>query len=132
MRYLVIGGLAFVFHARPRYTKDIDIWLDAGESNVGRTNAALAEFGSPETLDPAASDEILQLGVPPNRIDFLRSIVGIEFEPAWARRIVAPYGSVSVNWIALEDLIAIKSRIDHPRHREDVRILEMVRARGRS
>ena len=28
-------------------------------------------------------------------------------------------------------LIAIKSRIDHPRHQEDVRILRLVRDRGK-
>jgi hypothetical protein len=128
VRYLVVGGLAFTFHARPRYTKDIDLWIDAEESNVVRANEALAEFGSPEMLDPAKPDEILQLGVPPNRIDLLRSIVGSDFASAWERRIVAPYGAAAANWIDLDELIAIKSRIDHPRHREDVRILEMVRA----
>jgi hypothetical protein len=25
VRYLIIGGLAFIFHAKPRFTKDMDV-----------------------------------------------------------------------------------------------------------
>jgi hypothetical protein len=55
--------------------------------------------------------------------------VGVEFETAWNRRIVAPYGEAEACWIDLDSLISIKRLIDHPRHREDVRILELVRQR---
>lgn len=129
VRYLIIGGLAFIYHAKPRYTKDMDIWLDADPDNVERANAALAEFGSPELLDPADRDEILQLGAGPARIDFLRETVEIGFAETWEKRIVGSYGRAPANWIDLDSLIAIKSRIDHPRHREDVRILKMVKER---
>ena len=27
VRYLIVGGLAFIYHAKPRYTKDMDLWL---------------------------------------------------------------------------------------------------------
>lgn len=129
VKYLIIGGLAFIYHALPRYTKDIDLWIEPEEQNVRRANEALTEFGSPEQLDPGRPGEILQLGVAPNRIDLMREIAGIEFREAWARRIVAPYGDADANWIDLDGLIAIKRLIDHPRHREDVRVLELVRQR---
>ena len=58
-RHLIIGGLAFVYHAKPRFTKDIDIWLDAEPENLARANAALAEFGSLYLLDLSNEDEIL-------------------------------------------------------------------------
>jgi hypothetical protein len=76
VRYLIIGGLAFIFHAKPRYTKDMDVWIDPMQDNVKRTNAALAEFGSPYLLDPDHEEEIFQLGVDPDRIDLLRAIEG--------------------------------------------------------
>jgi len=129
VRYLIIGGLAFIYHAKPRYTKDMDLWLDADPENVERANEALSEFGSPQLLDPNHSDEILQLGAGPNRIDLLRETVDLEFSEAWDRRIEGTYGRARANWIDLGSLIAIKSRIDHPRHREDVRILRLVRDR---
>jgi hypothetical protein len=119
--------MAFIFHAKPRYTKDIDLWLDPDPDNVRLVNRALTEFGSPELMVPEMPDEILQLGVAPNRIDLLRDVVAMEFSEAWPRRIQAPYGRAAANWIDLEGLLAIKSAIDHPRHQEDARILRVVR-----
>ena len=60
VRYLIMGGLAFVYHAKPRYTKDMDIWIDPAKKNVERATSALAEFGIPLIVDPAAAEEILQ------------------------------------------------------------------------
>jgi hypothetical protein len=128
VRYLVIGGLAFIFHARPRYTKDMDLWIDPSPRNVRRANAALAEFGSPFLLAVDDPMEILQIGLPPNRIDLIRAVDGPSFRDAWRRRIVGRYGRAVANWIDLETLILVKSRIADARHRRDVRDLEAVRA----
>jgi hypothetical protein len=126
VRYLIIGGLAFIYHAKPRYTKDMDLWVGPAAENVARANRALAEFGSPTLLDPHRPDEILQLGVAPNRIDLLRE-TGLDFEQVWPERIEGRYGRAAASWIDIDSLIDIKSQIDHPRHREDVRVLELVR-----
>lgn len=132
VRYLIVGGLAFIFHAKPRYTKDIDLWVDPEPENVERANRALAEFGSPALLVVEKPDEILQIGVAPNRIDLLRTTVALSFFDAWPRRIVGHYGRAPANWIDLASLLAIKSAIDHPRHQDDARILRAVLARRRT
>ncbi len=129
IRYLIIGGLAFIYHAKPRYTKDIDIWLDAEAENVQQTNAALAEFGSPLQLDVNNPSEILQLGVAPNRIDLLRDVEGVSFAEAWARRIDTAYGTAPAHWIDIDSLILIKSKINEARHQDDVRVLKLVQER---
>ncbi len=129
VRYLIIGGLAFVYHAKPRYTKDMDLWIDPAPENVKRANQALAEFGSPYLLDPKKFKEILQMGVAPDRIDILRHVPGVQFKTAWQKRIIGQYGKAAANWIGLDSLIRIKNRIDHPRHREDVRVLREVKKR---
>jgi hypothetical protein len=126
VRYLIIGGLAFIYHAKPRYTKDMDLWIDASRDNVKRANAALAEFGSPHLLNPDVVEEILQLGVAPDRIDLLRAIKGARFATAWKSRIRSKYGKANANWIDLNSLLRIKSFIDHPRHQDDVRVLKEV------
>ena len=132
VRYLIVGGLAFVYHAKPRYTKDMDLWIDAALPNLQRANQALAEFGSPALLSPGETDEIVQIGVAPNRIDLLQSLEGISFEEAWRTRVVDDYGEVEANWIGLDALLAVKERIDSPRHQEDARVLrEVKRRRGR-
>jgi len=129
VRYLIVGGLAFIYHAKPRYTKDIDLWIDADHDNVRRANRALEEFGSPSLMTVDDPGEILQLGVAPNRIDILRETIALAFVEAWPRRIESHYGRSPANWIDLDSLLAIKSAIDHPRHQEDARVLRAVRDR---
>ncbi len=133
-RYLIVGGLAFIYHARPRYTKDMDIWVDPAEDNIRRANLALSEFGSPDLLTPGRRQEILQIGVAPNRIDLLQQLGDADFGAAWDRRIEDQYGSVRASWIDLDTLARIKEAIAHPRHQEDARILREVQKarRGRA
>jgi hypothetical protein len=125
--YLVVGGLAFIYHAKPRYTKDMDLWVRPSPENVERVNRALAEFGSPSLLDPRDVDGILQLAVAPHRIDLHLSIKGVRFATAWKNRVRGRYGEVVANWIDLDSLIRAKVGLDGPRHREDVRVLREVR-----
>jgi hypothetical protein len=88
---------------------------------------ALTEFGSPFLLDPDTDEEILQLGIAPDRIDLLRAVKGVKFATAWKNRIRGKYGKANANWIDLNSLLRIKSFINHPRHQEDVRVLREVR-----
>ena len=128
VRYLIIGGLAFIYHAKPRYTKDMDLWVEFTEDNLMRANKALTAFGSPGLLNLKKDDEVLQLGFAPNRIDLFLRIVGIRFEDAWRTRVPGSYGGTRVNWIGLDTLLQIKSGIDKPKHQEDARVLRDVKA----
>jgi len=127
VRYLVVGGLAVVFHGKPRYTKDMDIWVEPSPANIQRANRALAEFGSPYLLDPAKPTQVVQIGVAPNRIDLLQTIEGVRFETAWKRRVRSPYGDVRANWIDIDSLLRNKRRLRGLRHREDVRFLQQAK-----
>ncbi|MCC6443720.1 MAG: hypothetical protein IT210_09735 [Armatimonadetes bacterium] len=75
VEYLVVGGMAFIFYAEPRYTKDIDIWVHATPENAVRVFKALAEFGVPmEGLTPddfAQEGYFFTMGLPPVRVDIL-------------------------------------------------------------
>ncbi len=127
VQYLIIGGLAFIYHAKPRFTKDIDLWIDPTRPNVDRANRALTEFGSPLLLDAGDVDQILQIGLPPSRVDLLLKVTGPRFATAWRKRIRSRYGRAPANWIDLDSLIRVKQRIAHPRHQEDVRVLREVK-----
>lgn len=126
VRYLIIGGLAFIFHAKPRYTKDMDLWVQGTDENILRANHALAEYGSPTLLDFNAPTQVLQIGVAPNRIDMLVNMESISFAEAWKQHVEAPYGNIDAHWIGIESLLRIKSTINHPRHQEDARVLHQV------
>jgi hypothetical protein len=84
VRYLVVGGYAVAFHGHPRYTKDMDIWVELEPTNAQKIIAALKQFGfgsldlKPD--DFLVADQIVQLGYPPNRIDLITTLVAVEFE----------------------------------------------------
>lgn len=127
VKYLIIGGLAFIYHAKPRYTKDMDLWVEPSPENIERANQALAEFGSPTLLAPDEPKQIVQIGIEPDRIDLMVEVGTLTFDAAWKKRIVGRYGQSVALWIDLDHLIEIKRAIDHPRHQEDARVLLEVK-----
>jgi len=135
VRYLLIGGYAVSFHGRPRFTKDIDLWIAGDAENLTRVHAALTLFGAPPSVlqDLAAlgPDEILYMGKPPVRVDLLRSIPGADFDEAFTRRVETEWDGVPVLVIALDDLIAAKRAAGREQDRLDVIALERARAQRR-
>lgn len=89
-RFVVLGGHAVAFHGHPRATKDLDILVAADDENAKRVYAALAAFGAPLSAfhvgveDFASYDGVLQIGVPPRRIDIINRADGITFAEAVA------------------------------------------------
>jgi len=127
VEYLVVGAYAFAFHAEPRYTKDIDIWVNATPENARRVFQALARFGAPlggvRVEDFATPGLIYQIGVEPVRVDILTSVSGLAFGEAYARRATASYSDIPMPVLSIEDLIASKEAAGRPRDLEDARIL---------
>jgi len=131
-RYLIVGGLAFIFHAKPRFTKVMDLWVEGCPENLETVNRALADFGSPFLMEINEPDQVVQLGIAPNRIDLLVEMGPVSFKEAWPKRVMAPYGRAEASWIHLDHLEKIKSSIPDPRHQDDARILRRVRDRRQS
>ncbi len=112
VRYLVIGGYAVALHGYPRYTKDIDIWLEMNEENASRMVRALEQFGfgslgltAADFLEPG---QVIQLGYPPSRIDLILTPSGVTFASCYESRVEAVIDNVSVNFIDLENLMSNK------------------------
>lgn len=112
VRYLIVGGYAVIFHAQPRGTKDLDLFIDSARPNAEAVYRALLEFGAPmagmtvEDFEEASS--IYQIGQPPLRIDLIGNLVSVDFERAWQGRVDAVEQGVPVHYIGAEDLIANK------------------------
>jgi len=115
VRYLIIGGYAVIKHAEPRFTKDLDLWVATDTVNSEKVYAALVEFGAPiEKLSPqdfAESDAFFTMGFPPNRIDIMFNLNGVDTTTVWERRIHGMLGDVPVYFISREDLIANKESV---------------------
>jgi hypothetical protein len=130
VEYLLIGGYAVSFHARPRATKDLDLLLGGDPANLARAAGALAEFGAPANVVRACRTlgerEVLYMGQPPVRVDLLRSIDGVELAGVFARGVAAVIGGANVRVISVPDLIANKRAANRPQDRLDVAILEQL------
>lgn len=108
IKYLVVGGYAVTIHGYPRFTDDIDIWFWIEESNALSMIEVLKDFGF-SSLKISVSDlispnKIIQLGYPPNRIDLLTSVDGLEFEKCYPDKVVFEIDGLKVNFIDLENL----------------------------
>ena len=135
-RYLIVGAHAVAFHARPRATKDFDVFIEPTPENAERVLAAIRDFlGSDLGLtakDLTAPGRIVQLGVAPSRIDLLSRLAGPrDFASAWESRVDAKFGDMDAHYLSLDDLIEEKEHADRDQDRADVRSLRRVRKQRR-
>lgn len=127
VRYCIIGAFALAFHARPRYTKDLDILIEAKTDNAKKLLVALSEFGfgslNLSVEDFSTKGNIIQLGYEPVRIDIITSIEGMEFADIWQNRIQGPYGKQTVNFIDRQNLIRSKKLSNRAQDKADLELL---------
>lgn len=124
VEYLIVGGHAVAFHGHPRFTGDIDFFIRMTPSNVQRLLAVLDDFGfgslgitERDLLEPG---RIVQLGQPPNRIDILTSISGVDFDSAWESRVEATLDDQPVIMIGWDELLRNKKATGRPKDLTDV------------
>jgi hypothetical protein len=133
VRYLIIGGYAVGYHDRPRTTKDLDLLLDPAPENIRRACRALLEFGAHNDiaahLEAAVEDEVVWMGHPPIRVDFLKDAPGVSFPDAWTRRVSTTWSGVPVTVISRDDLIRSKRASGREQDLIDARSLERTAQR---
>jgi predicted nucleotidyltransferase len=126
--YLVVGGWAVGFHSEPRFTKDLDLLIGTDPENLARVVDAVRTFGAPPTiLEQLATldeDEFLFLGTPPARVDFLRTIPGVDFPAAMSRAVRVNWDGVPASILSRDDLIASKRAAGRERDLRDLKSLE--------
>jgi hypothetical protein len=127
VKYLVVGGFAFGVHLEPRTTKDIDLWIRTDPENAKAVFQALTEFGGPIAgMSPAdfADGTIFQMGQPPQRIDILQQVSGIDFDSAWEHRLEGFIDEQTPAFvISRDDLIANKLASGREQDLLDVKML---------
>ena len=128
VRYLVVGGYAVAFHGHPRYTKDLDVWIELSSENADKVIKALEDFGfgsmGLKSEDFLESDQIIQLGYPPNRIDILTSLKILKFEDCFKERVEFELEGLKINFIDLENLKKNKNATGRPQDLADAENLE--------
>jgi hypothetical protein len=127
VRYCIVGAYAVAFYAEPRYTKDMDIFVEPDKDNANRIIKSLEEFGFKSLglgeRDLIQKGKVIQLGYEPVRIDLITSIKGCDFKEAWKNRAIGFYGSQKVIFIGLNELINNKKKTGRKQDDVDISIL---------
>jgi hypothetical protein len=126
--YLIVGGYAVAIHGYPRYTGDLDIWLNPTKENVAKVLNALSEFGF-SSLDIKETDllkigNIIQLGYPPVRIDLLTAIDGVDFDDCFNNKVDLEIDDINIKFLGKNDLIKNKQQSGRFRDLDDLRNLQ--------
>jgi predicted nucleotidyltransferase len=128
VEFVIVGGYALAFHGHPRYTRDIDILLRATPENAARVESALSEFGFTSlglsALDFLKPGQVIQLGHPPNRIDLLTSLSGVDAEEVWGKRLRGELDGLPVSFIDKESFLRNKHAAGRPQDLADASAIE--------
>jgi len=124
VKYLIVGGWAVAFHGHPRFTGDLDFFVEASSDNAGRLMRVLGRFGFTglglQERDFLEPDRIIQLGRPPRRIDLITGVSGVGFAEAWAGRESARLDGIPVQVIGREALLKNKAAAGRPQDAADL------------
>jgi predicted nucleotidyltransferase len=124
VEYLIVGGYAVGIHGHPRYTGDLDIWLNSTSQNALGILNAVNEFGFSSygltQSDFTKPGNIIQLGYPPLRIDLLTQIDGVTFEKCFINKKEVIIEGLNVNFIGYNDLLKNKKESGRARDMDDV------------
>jgi len=108
VEYLLVGGYAVILHGYPRFTGDIDFWINPASKNAKKIIEVLDQFGfSSLNLgidDFIRPDQIIQLGREPYRIDLITSIEGVAFDECYSQKVVFNVDNIPIQTISKEML----------------------------
>ena len=134
VEYMVVGGYAVGLHGYPRYTGDLDIWINKTETNVDKLLNAIREFGGP--LAQINKEQFLKyatkqspspgvsFGRDPLRIEVVSSIDGVDFEDCYLRAMTNKMLKTELKYIGFEDLKRNKLATGRTKDKADIEELE--------
>jgi predicted nucleotidyltransferase len=122
--YMIVGGYAVGVHGYPRYTGDLDIWLNPSKANAVQVLKAIDDFGfgsfNLTVADLTKEGNVIQFGQPPLRIDLLTSIDGVTFDDCYANRKEVTFDGLTMNFIGYHDLVKNKRTTGRHRDLDDI------------
>jgi len=127
VEYVIVGGYAVAFYGSPRFTGDLDILVNPTPENAARVLAALDDFGFKSTGltagDFTTPENVIQLGYPPVRVDFITTLTGVSWAQAYAGKTAGSYGEIPVFFLGREQLLANKRALGRKRDLADLEAL---------
>jgi len=125
--YVIVGGYALAFHGAVRFTGDIDLFVKPDTANSKRIMAALDKFGF-GSIDLNAADfqsegKVIQLGVPPVRVDIMTGLTGVTWQEAADGKMASSCGDVQVFFIGKKEIIVNKRALGRKKDLADLEAL---------
>jgi hypothetical protein len=135
VRYLIVGGYAAMRYSQPRFTKDLDVWLEPSSDNARKVFAAFREFGIP-MIDVTPEDfsrEGLQymVGRTPVLFDFLTSLPQMNFAQCWDNKTSEQETGFAVYYLGVNDLIRAKTIANRPQDLMDLSEIKRAQDKNR-
>lgn len=129
VEYLVVGGgYAVAVHGHPRYTGDLDVWVNPTQANAEKVRHVLDAFGFDATplaeLDFETETIAFHLGTPPVRIDIMNRISGVTFSDCYPQRMEFRIEGIRINYISFHDLIKNKRASGRGKDLNDIENLQ--------
>lgn len=137
-RALLIGRRAMIALGLPVLTADYDLWLHFDDvEKLNNALVALDMFANHSPSEARARGRyVIENG---EHVDVMiaREIrspggVSLTFDAAWNRRVAIDMGTASIDVPSLDDLIVMKRIATRSKDIADIRLLEALRAQGRS
>jgi hypothetical protein len=126
--YLIVGGYALGIHGYPRYTGDLDVWINPTTENAQKMLKVFDDFGFSSfgltEADFSSTGNVIQLGYPPFRIDVLTRPDGVTFEDCYRKRLILKHDGIVMNIIGFDDFKKNKKASGRPKDLEDLKNIE--------
>jgi hypothetical protein len=110
--YIIVGAYALALQGVTCFTGDLDILVRPSPENTANIISALTDFGfgslNLTSADFQKSYSVVQLGVPPVRVDIIPSLTGANWEEADKGEKESLYGNVPVFFLGREQIITNK------------------------
>lgn len=134
VEYVMVGGNAVIFYGHSRLTGDIDIFFNPSEENIVKLWSALLDFWQGDVPGIENMNElmdatvVIQFGSPPNRIDLMNNLSGVDFPGVWKNKVsetvqISQDKSISINIIGIGDLIRNKQQVSRAKDMDDLTFL---------
>jgi hypothetical protein len=112
VKYLIVGAYGVAYYGIPRFTGDIDFFVECSPENAAKLERVIHSFGFESTglrdKDFCEPKQIIQLGIAPHRIDILTGIDGVHFDEAWSQKVEAEMDGLNVHILSKDLLIKNK------------------------
>ncbi len=130
--FILVGGYAVIYHGYVRATGDMDIWLKPDNENKEKLLSVLEKHGfSKESIKQVRKLDFKEMvafhfGYPPEKIDFLTKLAGINFEESHSHSETLKLKGFNIPVLQLNDLIINKLLSGRAKDKADIEELQKI------